>query len=378
VPSVIVTLVLRKQIISYNPLSLSLNLNLDSSSTEQPISLYLQAARDSSDCICSVCLAASLAHQFEHRIMNNKFRSNTLYNETGNIRLYRVSEETRKKGEKCIVSAPIIPCTNRCTFIVLEDSKRIENDNLQSNLQSRRRFKREEDEKFRVSVRCICSSLLYHQCLIIVTDQTREKFRLGMISRWVDKSKNSPFAVDQLATDDQRVAKRNEYLQQKKIYDDKVRMVEAMTGKAENVLGKVTLSSPVHSIDEKTKLALRYRQSLLDTNVIGREKNALNKMLEDELAFIAESFPVVAEKSASLLSQSGNNTSMMDDSNSTIPSTEPQSQNELGVRRESQCGDATISTGFSGRLTYTAPAAEMRALADDISETFNETNLDFS
>lgn len=84
-------------------------------------------------------------------------RQSTLYNETGNENLYRVSEETRRKGK--LVLKHSLQLSKFLKFIpVAADSKKIADDMVQFNLASRKRFKKEEVERCRVNCFFVCLS----------------------------------------------------------------------------------------------------------------------------------------------------------------------------------------------------------------------------
>ena len=82
----------------------------------------------------------------------------TLLNETGNIQLYRVSEETRKKGFLDHgLKKVVIDNKSMIIFIVAEETDRIQKDMIRHKRNKVKQFEKEDLERLRV---CFCPRLL--------------------------------------------------------------------------------------------------------------------------------------------------------------------------------------------------------------------------
>lgn len=214
-----------------------------------------------------------------------------------------------------------------------------------------------------------------------------------MVSRWVEKYKDSPFSVDLYETEEKRKMRQEEISHRKKIYDEKVRLVAAMKSEADNIYGKTAIDKM--GFKYQTNMALKYQQYLLDDSQIRRDNKRLSQMLYDELAYVAEQFPEVADRSMQLSMTNGGE-SRPDVISYGIPqSTLPDDEDALSQESESDFplnpyfedrGDrshesrhqhptSSVSTGFSGPLDYSSPEARMKELQDDLSEKFSETHI---
>jgi hypothetical protein len=220
--------------------------------------------------------------------------------------------------------------------------------------------------------------------------QTRERFRTAMLNRWIEKYKDSPLSIDLYEKEMKRKLKHDEFVHQKKVYEEKVRLVANMKPEADNIYGKTARDNM--GFKYHTKMALQYQQYLLDDKLIRRDNKLLDQMLYDELDTVSAKFPFVAEKSMQLSAHGVgdlNSFSKSEDLQSTSPDGEDLSQeSEFPPNpyfRDSKRGNqqnyeqrilsCSVSTGFSGPLDYSSPEVRMKELEDDLSEKFSETNL---
>ncbi len=205
-----------------------------------------------------------------------------------------------------------------------------------------------------------------------------------MISRWVEKSKDSPFTVDLYEKEMKRKMKHDEFVRQKQIYEGKVRLVASMKGEADNIYGKAAMDRM--GFKSHTKMALQFQQFILDDKVINRDSRRLGKMLYDELDFVAEQFPAVAERSVELtIVDKSCNSEMFTCQSPTLDGEELSQESDFAAnpyfpddrkrRDKQQLPSGSVSTGFSGPLDYSSPQERMKALQDDLSENFSEINL---
>lgn len=204
-----------------------------------------------------------------------------------------------------------------------------------------------------------------------------------MAERWVKKTSSSPYGIDRWQEEERRQNRLAERQLNRKINEDKIRAVASMTGRADNVFGKAAMNS-VSRV--QTKLALSYKQSLLDEEIISKEQKVLDQMVLDQLSLLVDRFPSVVNEdlassikdaSASLHEdESRSKGSRSEHSKSTIASTNPyfkqlqQQQQQSKFESRMLNGESSVSTGFSGPLEYTSPDERMQDLADDLSERF--------
>ena len=209
-----------------------------------------------------------------------------------------------------------------------------------------------------------------------------------MMDRWLQKTSSSPYGVDRWKEEENRQTVLKERELRRKINEDKIRTVASMTGHADNIFGKVALKN-VHN--PQTKLALNFKQSLMDEKIISKEQRVLDQMVLDQLSLLVDRFPSIVsdELASSIKSSTGSlqedekeddsqsKESKSDHSRSTIASNNPyiqqlkkMQQNPLEQQSKVLGADGSISTGFSGPLDYISPDERMRDLADDMSERF--------
>lgn len=267
-----------------------------------------------------------------------KKRQSTLLNETGNVEIYRVSEETRKK--------------------VYAETKAIERQRLNNNQRSRANFYKTENEKIKA----------------------REGNYRSMVHRWEKKLANSPYLANQVELAEQRQAHFEEWEREKRSRAERQKLVLSLSGKA-----AVGLASEdrIKSFDAGTKLAISLRQTLRVKETIAAEHKLLNHMLLEEVSAIKRSFPSASIPddlfkedleaddltfpesltSKSMSFTSGNSLLKMIKRKNRGPSREQKLSKpvEAGV-------DEQESSTFTGPLSYTAPTAKIQELENDLED----------
>lgn len=110
----------------------------------------------------------------------------------------------------------------------------------------------------------------------------------AMRLRWVQKTSNSPFNVDQLEKEEKRRTYLEEKERQREVEKWRSKLVLNMTGKA--ALG-IANRERVKSLDNQQRLALTLRQTINDDKQINAEKLILNHMLLEEISTIKKKLP---------------------------------------------------------------------------------------
>jgi hypothetical protein len=243
--------------------------------------------------------------------------------------------------------------------------------------------------------------------------QANDESRRKMTEKWESMMGNSPYLVDQARKDDLRRQRQEESEQRKKDYRSKMDLLASMSGKASE---KILTRENSQSMLPRQKLAVGLRQSLRDENVIKRERQLLDCILDQELHSIAQKFsslPVLQEISRRELLL---NDSLPEEVASTLESSEsrqkhyhdqgePQHQQQQQHSRSITSTNSTTmkekkpnsksrsskrgthtershddvgneSSIFSGPLEYTNPATSMRKLEDEVSMEFALKNFE--
>jgi hypothetical protein len=240
--------------------------------------------------------------------------------------------------------------------------------------------------------------------------QANDESRRKMTQKWESMMGNSPYLVDQARRDDLRRQRQEESEQRQKDYRSKLNLLASMSGKASE---KILTRENSQSMLPRQKLAVGLRQSLRDEDVIKRERQLLDCILDQELHSIAQKFsslPLLQEINRREL----RNESLPDEVSSTLESSEsrqknyhgeqPQPQQPLHSRSITSTNSTTIkekkannksrsskrgtnaersndevgneSSIFSGPLEYTNPATSMRRLEEEVSMEFALKNFD--
>jgi hypothetical protein len=96
--------------------------------------------------------------------MAHQTYKSTLFNETGNIELYRITEETKKKGVTSRLLLLFQKILSDKLYAVANDSKRIHDQMIAANAKSRERFRQEENSKIRVRNLIINTTIFHKLC----------------------------------------------------------------------------------------------------------------------------------------------------------------------------------------------------------------------
>lgn len=97
-------------------------------------------------------------------LMAHQTYKSTLFNETGNIELYRITEETKKKGVTSRLLLLFQKILSDKLYAVANDSKRIHDQMIAANAKSRERFRQEENSKIRVRNLIINTTIFHKLC----------------------------------------------------------------------------------------------------------------------------------------------------------------------------------------------------------------------
>lgn len=270
----------------------------------------------------------------KERYFDYRYRG-SLLNETGNIEIYRVSEETRKR--------------------VAEESKRIQEKIKLKNSNSRKEINQEEATKIRIK------------------EVALEK----MLHRWEKKTARNPLGADQYDLELKRLARLEQQSKRRKELNNQLKSIGSLEGKSN--LSLIDKNSTANFKPDAV-LALEFLKSLREEEVVKHEKELLERMLKEEMNFLRNSFPsspfpTDQEKMDEFSNQSSDDQAISDrhqkpeDFDAANPEVYPRlrSGNALYSSRTPEDVGDNYFTGENNSGEYSPPVERMQKLIDNLN-----------